>query len=438
VNHNSTNLVQKIINVLVFPCGGENGIEIHYALKDTVNIKLFGASGKEDHGVFIYKNYFGNIPYVTDKRFIEYFNHILTNNNIDIVLPTHDDISLYLANNLNYICANIAVPGLMQAKICRSKKETYELFKDESFCPQVYKDISEIKKYPVFAKPDQDQGGKGGIIINDISEINIHRFFCSNYVFTEYLPGEESTVDCFTDRHGLLRFIGPRKRNRVFGGISVNSSTQPVTEEIKDIASTINRKIKMRGLWFFQIKKDNAGYYKLLEISVRTAGSMNLYRGLGVNFPLLTVYDLMEQDVEILCNDYSLIVDRSLMNKYKSDLIFDTIYIDFDDTITKNGLVNPQVISFLYNAKNNNKRIILLTKHISDLSETLDLLSIHQRLFDEIIQLGSNDFKYSKITKTSNAIFIDNAFKERAEVKRILKIPVFDVDAIPTLIDWKE
>ena len=38
----------------------------------------------------------------------------------------------------------------------------------------------------------------------------------------------------------------------------------------------------------------------------------------------------------------------------------------------------------------------------------------------------------------NKAIFIDNAFVERAEVKKHLNIPVFDVDAIATLINWKE
>ena len=427
--------MQNKINVLVFPCGAENGIEIHSALKDVVNVELYGASGKEDHGAFIYKNYFCNVPYITDSRFIQYLNEILTSYKIDIIIPTHDDIALFLAENQKLILAKIAVPGIEQARTCRSKRLTYSLFKDLSFCPIVFADLKDIMEFPAFAKPDKGQGGLGGYIIN---ELNKNILVSDEYVITEFLPGEESTVDCFTDRNGVLRFIGPRKRNRVFGGISVNTSTQSLTEEINFIAQEINKRIKMRGLWYFQIKKDKSENYKLLEISVRTAGSMNLYRGLGVNFPLLTIYDLMNYDVEILVNNYNLMVDRALFNRYKSDLVYDTIYIDLDDTITRKGFVNLQVISFLYNAKNNNKKIVLLSKHIFDLYETLEKLAIHKGLFNEIIKINAEDCKYQKILKTNNAIFIDNSYKERAEVKIKLNIPVFDVDAINTLIDWRE
>ena len=45
--------------------------------------------------------------------------------------------------------------------------------------------------------------------------------------------------------------------------------------------------------------------------------------------------------------------------------------------------------------------------------------------------------KYEKIKNPNDSIFIDNAFKERVEVAKNLKIPVFDVDAISTLIDWR-
>lgn len=433
--------MHKKINVLVYPCGSENGIEIHRALKDVVNIKIFGASGKEDHGIYIYKNYFGGIPYIQDSRFVEYFNNIIIKNEIDIVIPTHDDITVFLATNQKMINAKIAVPGIDQAEICRSKRKTYNLFKGESFCPKTFSNLNQIHDFPIFAKPDRGQGGKGSFLILDkcpLDEKKLNNLLKKDYVLTEYLNGEESTVDCFTDRYGKLRFIGPRVRNRIFGGISVNSSTQELTDEIKSIAIKINEKIKMRGLWYFQIKKDRNDKYKLLEISIRTAGSMCLYRGLGVNFPLLTIYDHMDIDLEILCNDYSLIVDRALCNKYRSNFFYDTIYIDLDDTIIKNGLVNYQVISFLYNAKNHKKDIILLTKHILDLDNTLHSLAIHKGLFNEIIQLREDDLKFNRIKRKIRAVFIDNSFKERSLVAKNIKIPVFDVDAIETLIDWQE
>lgn len=431
--------MNKKINVLIFPCGAENAIEVHSSLKDVFNIEIFGASSKDDHGKFIFKRYFGDVPFITNTNFIKEFNQILKENVIDIVMPTHDDISLYLAQNADKLYSKVAVPGLKQAKISRSKKLIYSLFKNEYFCPKVYNNLESISAFPCFFKPDKGQGGKGAFLINNKRELSkINEDQVKDYVITEYLPGDELTVDCFTDKNKKIRFIGPRKRNRVFGGISVNSSVVPVDKEIENIAKIISKKVEMRGLWYFQLKKDSSGTYKLLEISVRTAGTMNLYRGLGINFPLLTIYDLLDYDINIIQYDYYLEVDRALFNRYKSSLEYDSIYIDFDDTITKDSKVNPFVMQFIYHLINNNKKIFLITKHIYDINKTLQDLKIDSTLFDEVILLNPEDHKYKHIDLKNKPIFIDNAYFERYEVKKHLNISVFDVDAISTLIDWRE
>lgn len=430
--------MNKKINVLVFPCGAENALEIHLALKDVVNINLIGASSREDHGDFVFKNYIGNMPYITDNKFVEILNEIIDKNNIDIILPTHDDIVLFLAENEIIINSKIAIPGLEQAIICRSKRKTYELFKNENFCPDFFYKLNDIKTYPVFAKPDTGQGGKGAKLINEKDNFEINNDFLKLNVITEYLPGDEITVDCFSDKNNELRFVGPRKRDRIFSGISVKSSIIQLTDEIENIAININSKMKMNGLWYFQLKKDSNGCYKLLEISVRTSGTMNLYRGLGINFPLLTVYNLMGFEVQLIKNDFFLEVDRALFNRYRHNLEYEIIYLDFDDTVTKNNQVNPFVMMFIYNAINNNKKIKLITKHEKNLKQTLFNLSISENLFEELIHLKSYEKKVDYIVEKEKSIFIDNAFSERVEVQKQLNIPVFDVDAIAILINWKE
>ncbi len=429
--------MDKNISVLVFPCGSENALEIHQALKDVINITLIGASSIDNHGSYVFKNYIPNMPHITSTNFINKLNEIIVEFNIDIIIPTHDDVVLKLAQEANQIKTKIAIPGLEQAIITRSKKKTYELFNEYSFCPKTFNNLEKIEQYPVFAKPDDGQGGKDTILIDEKNIKHLNKEHFKNHVLCEYLPGEEITIDCFTDKKGILRFVGPRKRERVFCGISVRSFTINLSAEIEYAAQTISNRMKMNGLWYFQLKKDVNGIYKLLEVSVRTAGTMNLYRGLGVNFPLLTIYNLLDYDINILCNDYHLEVDRAFINRYKNDLVYDTIYIDFDDTITKNGKANPEVMMFLYNAKLFEKKIILITKHEYDLNLTLNNLSIHLGLFDKIIHLNKSDTKYHHILHTNNAIFIDNSFHERAEVKKYVNIPIFDVDAIQTLINWK-
>lgn len=430
--------MDRKINVLIYPCGAENGLEILLALKDVVNIRVFGASGKMDHGAFVFENYIPNAPYINESDFLVRLNRIIETNNIDIIFSTHDDVALELLRNQEKIKAKVAGSGFQQALICRSKQKTYEVFASEDFCPTVYPDPDLVEVYPVFAKPDKGQGGRGARAIyskNDLKDIFNSK---SDFVVTELLEGEELTIDCFSDRHGRLRFVGPRTRGRILAGISVNSKTVPLTREIERIATSIHKKLSLRGLWYFQVKKDNQGAYKLLEVSIRASGTMNLYRGLGINFPLLTIYDLMGYEVEVISNDFDLEVDRAFINRYKHTIDYNLVYLDFDDTVTKNGKVNPFVMMFVYNVINQGKRIRLITKHEHDLHKTFEILGISKRLFEEVIHIGKSENKVDHISEIEKAIFIDNSFSERMQVKSRYDIPVFDVDAISTLINWKE
>ena len=426
----------SIIGVLVFPAGEINSIELHDALSTCVNIKLYGASSIDRHGEFVFKNYISNVPKINEPDFLINFNHIIVDNNIDVVIPTHDDVALFFAKNRDNINASILTSDINTTEICRDKKKIYELFSDSDFNPIIYDKIS---SFPVFIKPRKGQGGIGSKLLTCDADVpgNID---WTEYVICEYLPGVELTVDCFTDKNGNLQAILPRSRQRVFGGVSVQAQNEPLTEEIKNIANTINARLKILGLWYFQIKKDSIGRYKLEEISVRCAGTMCLSRALGVNLPLLSVYEAMGRETSVFIGDYNVMVDRTLISRYKTDLKYNTVYIDFDDTIIINGKVNLKAMHFLYQCINNNKSIFLITRHSADHNDSVIEALYHHKIslemFTDIIELDFDTPKH-KIIDPAGAIFIDNAFYERKSVRENLHIPVFDVDGIEVLLDWR-
>ncbi len=424
-------------NVLVFPCGAESAMEIHLALKDVMNIRVVGASKREDHGRMLYAHYYGNFPNIAEENFLDELNKLIEKEAIDLILPTHDSVLVYMARHLDKIGTRVAVPGLWQAELCRSKKKIYALFREYDFNPAVFNTIDEIPAYPVYAKLDEGQGSKGAFVVHSRQQLE-ELPDPENYVFMELLPGEELTIDCFTDRHGKILFMGPRNRKRIFDGVSVNSSSVELVPEIAEMGKIVSDTIGIRGAWYFQAKKDVNGRFKLLEASVKVAGNMNVFRGLGVNFPLLMVYDYLDYDVEVIPNDYRIEVDRALFSRYLVDLEYDTIYIDFDDTITKEGRVNQNVMMFLYHQKNKGRTLKLITKHQGNLDDTLNQLAIHKGIFDTIIHIPMEEEKYRYITEKERVIFVDNAYGERLKVKRMLNLPVFDVDALSTLIDWRE
>jgi hypothetical protein len=421
------------IGVLIFPAGEINSVELHDALSTCVNIRLYGASSIERHGEYVFRNYIPGVPFISDDNFFAEFNRLISENGIDVVFPTHDTVAEYFSARQDKINAKIIASDSQTAAVCRDKKLTFEIFSGEDFCPIIYEKLCE---FPVFIKPRKGQGAVGAKLLEQYEE-----FDSDKYVICEYLPGEEYTVDCLTDKNGELKAILPRLRKRVFGGVSVAGQSESLTDEITHIAQTINSKLKFLGLWYFQIKKTVGGTFKLLEISTRCAGTMCLSRARGVNLPLLSVYAAKGMEIEVFENPYSVIMDRTLISRYKIDYKYTRVYIDFDDTIIVNDKVHLPAVWFLYQCKNNGIETILLTRHDHDhddaAREALAKYKIDPSLFNEIIIIPKNESKSEKINP-KNAIFIDNAYAERKAVHQKHRIPVFDVEGLEILMDWRE
>ena len=422
--------------VAVFPAGTEIGLEINRALKYSTHIELYGFTSLRDHSRFVYKNYIDEIPFYEEDGFIDILNKYIKENRIDFLFPAHDDVQLFLAENSDKINTILLTPDIETVRICRSKIKTYNFLKGEDFVPKIYKDKFQIDNFPVFIKPDVGQGSIGAKIINNYGELDYELKRNKKIVICEYLPGEEYTVDCFTDYNRELRVVKIRNRKRIKTGISVNSEILPTNNKIRKIANKINEKLKFDGAWFFQLKKDINNEYKLLEVAPRVSGTMGVSRNLGINFPLLTIFNKMKMPVKIIENNYKIEVDRALISRFKVDYDYETVYVDLDDTLIVNGKVNIFLVMFIYQALNNKKKIKLISKHDKDISETLNRHKISIDIFDEIIHLKQID-KKSAYLFDKKAIFIDDSFAERNDVSNNLNIPVFDNSEIESLVDWR-
>jgi len=427
-------------HVLVFPCGSQNGVDLNFALRHSLRIKVFGASSVEDHGSFVYKNYIGDLPNINEAIFIERLNEVLLYNKIDFIIPTHDTVALFLKSKEESIQAKIITSPLETVELCRYKSKIYNRLQNSDYVPAFYHESTEVVNYPVFLKPDSGQGGKGTFLAFSEQEIDFYKKKDPDLLIVEYLPGEELTVDCFTDKEGQLRYAFPRVRDRTLGGISTRTTLNfedTYLETAKAIADRLNQEMSFQGYWYFQLKKDASGQFKLLEISVRTAGSSSVQVGLDINLALLTVLDFAGEPIKIQPNSYAATVDRSLLNRFQLDFEYDTVYVDLDDTLILEGQVNGFLMMFLYQCRNHDKKIFLLSKHAYNISETLTSLCISQDLFDKVVIISSHHKKSDYMDFTHAAIFIDNSFAERAEVRSALGIPAFDVNSVEALIDWR-
>lgn len=425
--------------VLVYPCGTEIGLEIFHALRYAKQYELYGGSSTYDHGRFVYERHIDDLPFLTDASSEEdvlMFGKLIRSYGIDCIYPAMDGVVTLLSRYRDSLSPIIVVaPSYEATSITRSKRRTYELLAECIPVPKLYNSKEEVETLPVFTKPSVGQGSNGAYKITLREDLDDPALFSQDRLVMEYLPGEEYTVDCFTNQDGKLLYCQGRRRKRIKDGISVNS-VFCYQEDFLGIAERINGKLQQTGAWFFQVREDGRGQLKLLEVASRIAGSSGINRSLSVNLPLLTVDMFAGKQIEdIVVNlGYDTEVDRSLGNVFRLTLAYDNVYMDYDDTVVQDGKVNTEIIKFLYQCINRKKRIVLLTRHEgTDLVQELKDFRLYE-VFDEIIHLDRKQSKADYVCSNSS-IFIDDSYGERRDVAIRCRIPVFDTCMVECLLE---
>lgn len=425
----------EVRKVLVFPAGTEIAFEIHHALRYSKFVRLYGATSVPCHADFVFENCVEGLPYVDEPGLIDRLNQVIDEFAIDYVYPAHDSAVLTLTREQARLHAQVVTSALETVEICRSKNLTYDYLRGAEYLPRFYAGVEEIGEYPVFIKPSVGQGSVGARRVDSRAALEEALADGVEYAICEYLPGQEFTVDCFTDRHGALRYVGPRSRDRIRSGIAVRSHFLPEDRRINEIAEDLNRRFRFNGAWFFQLKENGQGQFRLMEVAPRIAGTMGATRNRGVNMPLLTLYNMWGYDVDIIDNGNDLLLDRAFISRFQSGIHYENVYVDYDDTMVLRGQVNPELMAFLYQAKNQGKKLFLISKHVGDLYQELGRFCIHPGLFDQIIRLDQGESKLPYIQ--ADSIFIDDSFAERRRIHEGCGVPVFDLDMIESLIDWR-
>jgi hypothetical protein len=431
-------------NVLIFPSGTENGLEILKSLRYCKEVNLYSGTSKSiNHSEFVYNE----VNYISDIRNSEWINElnkVIEESKIDCVYPANSFVIDALLSNRKLINCEIILPDEEVVRLTRSKRATINVLKSAIDTPYLFS-REEIKEeiFPIFMKPDKGYGSQGAEVVKSLEHFNrkMKDDKEQSYILQEYLPGKEYSVDCFSDGDKLL-FSRGRSRERVRMGTSMHSELVDgeIHDSIVKIAEQINNIIPIKGAWFFQLKEDKDGKLKLLEIDIRIAGTMGLNRVRGINFPLLTIYQHYGLSVDLLVNEFNVVIDRCLHNKYSIDLEYDKVFIDLDDTIIMDKVrVNLDVIRLMYQWINKGIKIILVSKNLEhDKISYLSKFKIRD-LFDDIFWLEESESKasYIKSYGYDNSIFIDDSFSQRKEVRDILGIPTFDLSMIELLFDYR-
>ena len=284
----------KVKRVMVTGAGGASGLSTIRLLRKTTNYEIIAADAAECAAVFLFANEKLVLPLARDESYTDKILSIMENKKVDLLIPNVDE-ELSVLSALQH--SKILISPASTISICLDKLKTIAHLRETISVPSVY-DYSTIKEdgsvFPLFLKPRESRGSRNVFCVKNIKHLKsiveylkCEGFTINDLMITEYLPGDEYTVECLFDKDGRLIVCLPRIRMATNG--SVCTIGHVVRDEaIKKIITKISKKLKFCGPINVQFKKDVFGTLKLLEINPRLAGSTPISYESGINFPKLS------------------------------------------------------------------------------------------------------------------------------------------------------
>jgi carbamoyl-phosphate synthase large subunit len=266
---------------------------------------------KEAPGLYLTdKSYL--VSRLTEPHFINEIFSLIETEKIDTLMPISTIDQNFFSINKKRIeerGVKVLVSDPEAVLIANNKYNLYDFLKLKNINPLHYSRITTetapqlVKEYgePFVLKNEEGAGGQGTYIVSatdtDLREDD-RKFFLStpNFlanpgayiskvtVITEYLPGDEFSVDTLSYK-GKFFYAVIRKRFKSVGGLALES-TVVENNDIIELSERIVREIKLSYINNLQFKVSSTGSYKLMEINPRIPGTIKLSLAAGADMIL--------------------------------------------------------------------------------------------------------------------------------------------------------
>lgn len=274
---------------------------------------------------------FETIPKATDEGFIAAIEALCQKHQIQAIVPLVTRELFPLSLHKQYFAQKgikILVSDYEQLTVANDKGKLYQLLHNSGVLTpqfQIANTVAQLENavhqlgYPnniVCFKPCISNGSRGFRIIDenkDEFDLLFNYKPTSEYItlskakeilskkefptllVSEYLPGEEYTIDCLA-QNGKCLLAVPRLRKKMLQGISVAGVVEKNTEIIT-YCHQIIAQCGLHGPIGIQVKRAYDGSFKILEINPRVQGTTVALLGAGVNMPLLALQAEMGETI---------------------------------------------------------------------------------------------------------------------------------------------
>ena len=324
----NTRMSGQTINVLMTGAGAPGAAGILKCLQYNPNFEIVMADANPNAlGRWLHAE-FETIPFAHETDFIEKLLTICQRRHIHAILPLVTKELIPLAahkKQFEKFGTRVLVSNVDSLEIGNNKSRLYQFLEWRGISVPAYRIVENTDQFEVAIdelgfpenrvvfKPSVSNGSRGfRILANDIDEHDLlfHEKPSSTYIsladalrilsvksfpellVSEYLPGEEYSVDCLVD-NGQPRLVVPRLRRKMINGISVEG-TFVKDENIISYCSEIIKELKLHGNIGIQVKKTVQGKPLIVEINPRVQGTIVAGLGAGINLPVLAIKQELE------------------------------------------------------------------------------------------------------------------------------------------------
>jgi len=324
-----------VITVVVTGAGAPGIAGTIYSLKnnpDELPFRIISTDVKSDPVGRYLADEFYKVPPPEDKEYIQSIKKIAIEEKVMIIIPQTSREIISLSQHLDefreidvsvivsdYASIRRANDKYLIIKECKNTNVPYP----EYFLIDNEKDFhSSLEKlgYPnnkVVVKPRFSSGLRGlRIISNETLTINefleekptglnidlesILKIFRNGpfpeMLVTEYLPGDEYSVDVFRNSNGTVAI--PRNRKDIRSGISFDTEIELNSDIIK-YSVRLSESLNLKYCFGFQFKMDQANVPKILESNPRIQGTMVASTYAGFNMIYYSVKEALGHSIEI-------------------------------------------------------------------------------------------------------------------------------------------
>lgn len=291
-----------MITVFLSSAGATNAINVIKALeKSSRDYRIIGGDMSPDSAglSMVDKPYI--LPPANHPGFINRVINICIDEKVDVALPIYSaDFPVFGANLYAFEKQGIKTyaPPAAALAITSDKYKVCEFLKSIGItAPRtwLFEELCGPVPLPLFRKLRHGSGSKSIETITTREALKV--FADPDFIYQEYIPGQEYTIDVLSDLQGRMIVASPRTRDKVYGGLSVIGTTIE-DEEIVEETRLIVEKLKLPGPSNVQCKRTPDGDLYFYDINPRFAsGGLPLAVAAGVNIPELLIEILLGEPI---------------------------------------------------------------------------------------------------------------------------------------------